>query len=381
MEYKQCVFNLLRVMHSGKSNQLMRKSIICLLTIISIATYGQGTEERVLYVVDSIPIIDDPEEGEGTLTETDIETLTVVTSKADIEKHGYKDLDKIIFVITKEYAKRPEELRKIPTVKLMQRKNGKWCLKDSQKPYTGPFIDYYYNGRKQGEGILKDGLLEGLRTVYYQNGMTSYYRNFVNGIENGESKEYFQNGKIHLEGAFKNGKDEGLWKEWYSTGQLKRETAFKSGEAIPTKEQEKFHKLLLNGIKMFREENYQGAVRTLDKAIELNPNYSDAYFHRGTAYFHDFKFDEAIKDYDKAIELEPLYMESLSNRAFARLRKYEFKNSRTLSKNQYVTVLATKDKVEIPKDEQEQICADLNKGYQLGDTKPMIVDAMKNYCR
>lgn len=100
--------------------------------------------------------------------------------------------------------------------------------------------------------------------------------------------------------------------------------------------------------------------------------YSDAYFHRGTAYFYDFKFDEAIKDYDKAIDREPLYMESLSNRAFARLRKYEFKNSRTLSKNQYVTVLASKEKVEIPKDEQEKICADLNKGHQLGDTKPMI---------
>ena len=131
---------------------------------------------------------------------------------------------------------------------------------------------------------------------------------------------------------------------------------------------------------MSREENYQGAVKTLDKAIELNPGYSDAYFHRGTAYFYQFKFDEAIKDYDKAIELEPLYMESLSNRAFARLRKYEFKDSRTLSKNQFVTVLASKDKVEIPKDEKEKICADLKKGYQLGNTKPMIVDAMKNYC-
>ena len=74
-------------------------------------------------------------------------------------------------------------------------------------------------------------------------------------------------------------------------------------------------------------------------------------------------------------------MESLSNRAFARLRKYEFKNSRTLSKGNGVTVLASKDKVEIPKDEQEKVCVDLNKGYQLGDTKPMIVDAMKNYCQ
>ena len=119
----------------------------------------------------------------------------------------------------------------------------------------------------------------------------------------------------------------------------------------------------------------------MDKAIELNPNYSDTYFHRGTAYLYDFKFDEAIRDYDKAIELEPLYMESLSNRAFARMRKYEFKNSRTLSKGNGVTVLASKDKVEMPEEEKEKVCSDLNAGYKLGDKKPMILEAIKKYCQ
>src|SRR5688572_10330732 len=109
----------------------MKNLLLCILTIISFATYGQGTEERVLYVVDSIPIINDPGEEEGTLMENEIETLTVVTNKVDIEKHGYKDLDKIIFIITKEYAKRSVELRSIPTVKQMEGKTGKWYLKGS----------------------------------------------------------------------------------------------------------------------------------------------------------------------------------------------------------------------------------------------------------
>jgi hypothetical protein len=73
-------------------------------------------------------------------------------------------------------------------------------------------------------------------------------------------------------------------------------------------------------------------------------------------------------------------MESLSNRAFARLRKYEFKDSRTLSKNSGVTVLAAKDKVEIPQEEKIKICSDLKKGLELGDNKPMILDALKKYC-
>lgn len=369
-------------MLSGQSSQLMRRLIFYFLTIISIATYGQGSEERVLYVVDSIAIIEDPGEEEGSVTESDIETLTVVTTKADIERFGYKELDKIIFIITKEYAKRPEELRKIPTTKKMERRNGQWHLSKSTIPYSGQFIDYFFNGKKQGDGTLKDGVLDGRRNVYYQNGNLSYYSYYVKGIETGESKEYFINGTLHQEGYFKNGKDDGLWKEWYSTGNLKRQTQFEEGKIIgATKEHDKFHKLLSNGIKMYKEENYQGAIKSYDKAIELNPKYSDTYFHRGTAYLYDFKFGEAIKDYDKAIELEPLYMEALSNRAFARLRKYEFKNSRTLSKSNGVTVVAAKDKVEIPKEEQDKICSDLNKGLQLGDNKPMILDAIKNYCK
>lgn len=351
------------------------------MTILTLTTYGQGAQERILYVVDSIAIIEDPDEEDGTLAETDIETLTVVTNKVEIEKHGHKDLDKIIFIITKEFAKRPDYIKKIPTTKQMERKDGKWYSKDSMVPYSGPFIDYYYNGKKQGEGILKEGLLEGIRTVYYQNGNKKYYRTYVNGVTNGETVDYFPEGQVHQKGNFKNGKNDGLWQDSYSGGQLKRQTQFKDGEPIMTEYEKKLQALFKKAMKMFDEYNYSGAAKTLDKAIELNPNFSDAYFHRGTAYFNDFKFDEAIRDYDKAIELEPLYMEALSNRAFARLRKYEFKNSRTLSKNSGVTVKAAKDKVDVPKEELEKICSDLAKGIQLGDNKAMILDAQKTYCQ
>jgi antitoxin component YwqK of YwqJK toxin-antitoxin module len=360
----------------------MKRLLLILLIFISFNDFGQQQDGKVLYVVDSIPVIEDPDPEEGTMTENDIETLTVVTNKSDIEKRGYKDIDKIIFIITKEYFKRPEELRKIPTTKKMKRINGKWYLGNSTTSYSGQFIDYFFNGRKQGDGTMKDGVLDGRRNVYFQNGNLSYYSHYVNGIETGESKEYFMNEKLHQEGSFKNGKDDGLWKEWYSTGQLKRQTEFKLGEVTnATKEDDKFHKLLSNGIEMSREEDYEGAIKSYNKALEINPRYSDAYFHRGTAYLYNFKFDESIKDYDKAIELEPLYMEALSNRAFSRIRKYEFGNSRTLSKNSGVTVLATKDNIEIPKEEQEKICADLKKGFELGDNKPMITDAIKKYCK
>jgi antitoxin component YwqK of YwqJK toxin-antitoxin module len=358
----------------------MKILLLCIFAIVSLQASGQGAEEGILYVIDSIPVIDDPDDGDGELIEADIETVNVVTNKETIARYGFKDLDKVIFIITKEYIRRPAEVKKIPTVRLMERKDGRWFLGDSPKPYTGPFVDYYLSGRKQGEGFLKDGLVEGVRTVFYENGGTKYGKSFVNGNEHGETKVFFPNGQLREHGSFSNGKQHGVWQVWYSTGQLKQTVKFNEGEPISTKEEDKFYKLVSNGVRLLKEENFPAAAKAFEKAIELNPGYSDIYFYRGTANLYAFKFDEALQDYDRAIELEPLYMEALSNRAFARLRKYEFKDSRMLSKSKGVAVFAGKNRVEIPSEEREKICADLKAGYELGNKKEMIVDAMKSYC-
>jgi tetratricopeptide (TPR) repeat protein len=155
---------------------------------------------------------------------------------------------------------------------------------------------------------------------------------------------------------------------------------FKNGDPVVSDDDKKTDAASKRALKMFREYNYQGAVKQWDKAIELRPGLSDLYFHRGTCYLYDFKFEEAIADYDKAIALEPLYMEALTNRAFARLRKYEFKDSRTLKNSGGVTVLAGKNNVEIPTDELAKICSDLTKGIELGDNNPMTLEARKKYC-
>jgi antitoxin component YwqK of YwqJK toxin-antitoxin module len=364
----------------NRFHKLMREIVLGLLTIISLTTFGQETEERILYVVDSIAIVEDPKEDECVLSENGIETITVVTNETDINKYGHKNIDKIIFIITKEFAKRPEEIRRVPTFKKMFKNGTKWCLEGTSIPYTGTFIDYYYNGKKYRDGFLKDGLLDGLRTIYYQDGKKKYYGYFFNGTKNGEYGEYFINGQLQQQGIFKEGKEEGLWKEWYSTGVLKKEVEYKNGKPILNKETEKLDKLFTNGLKAKEEGNYKGAVKFYDKAIELSPNFSDLYFHRSRAYLYDLQFDEAIADCDKAIEIEPLYMEAYSNRAFTRIRKYELGGSRVLSRNTEVTVLAGKSKTEIPPTEKDIICTDLRKGFELGDIQPMIKDAIKKYC-
>lgn len=362
----------------------MKKLILFLILLsISFIVKAQDTakNERILYIVDNVPILHDPGEEDGNLSQDDVDELTVITNKAKIEEMGYHNVDKILSITTKEYKKRPNELKRIPTTRTMENRDGVWYLINSDKPYSGPFIDYFYSGKKQGEGILEGGKVDGLRTIYREDGSKSFFRNYTNGVANGYSEEYFSNGKLKQKGTFKDGLDDGLWVDYYSTGAIKRQTFFKDTKPQFAKGEEKFYQLNTKGKELMKAEDYKSAIRKFNDAIEINSNYSDTYFYRGTAKLDDFDFDGAIADFDKAIGLEPLYMEAISNRAFARIRKYQFKNSRTLSSTNGVTIMAAKDNVDIPKDEKEKICADLNNSYALGDRKSMIIDAIKQFCQ
>jgi antitoxin component YwqK of YwqJK toxin-antitoxin module len=360
----------------------MRKLFLSFLILFFCgSSFAQTNQERILYIVDKIPVINPTEDDEEILNE-DIDNLEIITDSVKIKTLGYANkIDKIILVTTKAYLTRSAEDKLIPTTKVMVRKNGLWFEQNADTPYTGAFIDYFMNGKKQGEGMLKAGLIDGVRTVYYPNGNKRYFYTYTKGIENGPSEEYFTNGKLKQKGSFINEKETGLWQVFYSTGKIKRQSSFVNNKQDTPKEGVQFYTMLDKAIALMKDEDYKSAIKKLNDAEKLNPGYSDLYFYRGTAKLDNFDFDNAIIDLDKAIEIEPLYMEAISNRAFARLRKYEFKDSRTLTKNSEVTILAAKDKVNIPKDDLDKICADLKLGYDLGDHKQMIVDAITRYCK
>ncbi|MES2268091.1 MAG: toxin-antitoxin system YwqK family antitoxin [Bacteroidota bacterium] len=359
----------------------MNKIFLCFFLFVLSASCFAQTQERILFIVDGIPVIDDPKNDEQP-SNGDIDHIKIVTDTAQINEIGYKGkIDKIVYITTKAYLLRSDADKLIPSTKLMTRTNGLWQLNGSNTPYTGPFIDYFMNGSKEGEGTFKNGLIDGIRTVYFPNGNKRYFYTYANGIENGASEEYFRNGNLKQKGSFINKKEVGLWQIYYSTGKLKRESTFINNKQAISKEDEKFYAILDKGIILMREEEYDSAVKRLNDAEKLKQGYADLYFYRGTAKLDLLDFENALIDLNKAIEIEPLYMEAIANRAFTRLRKYQFKDSRTLSNNNQITVLAAKDKVLIPKDEQEKICADLNLAYSLGDDKKMILDAMKEYCK
>jgi tetratricopeptide (TPR) repeat protein len=63
--------------------------------------------------------------------------------------------------------------------------------------------------------------------------------------------------------------------------------------------------------------DYQNAIRSYDRAIEINPNYADAYYNRGLAYKNLKDYQNAIRSYDRAIEIDPNYANAYCNRGSA----------------------------------------------------------------
>lgn len=61
----------------------------------------------------------------------------------------------------------------------------------------------------------------------------------------------------------------------------------------------------------------QAAMDDFDKAIELRPDYAEAYANRGKIKIDREEYDGAIVDFDKAIELKPDLAEAYGNRGLA----------------------------------------------------------------
>lgn len=323
------------------------------LLLLACRSIGQNKEGNIIYIVDSIPVIDDPTP-ENNIIETDIADVTVIKNRDTLKLLGHEEFDGAIYIFTKEYRSRSETLKQIPSSRQMERKNGVWYFKDS--PYSGQFIDYYYSGRKQGEGTFKDGKVNGPRKTYYQNGNLSMERTYTDGIENGFEKEYYEDGSLKQKGEFVNGKEEGVWEMYFPNGQVKQRSSFKAGKMegetsvfystgkvlavettkngkiTPDKRLEKVNQAMNKGHASSQEGDYKAAIKHYSRAIDLDSTFAEAYFSRGTAKLNDFQFDEAILDFDKTLQFEPYYDKALANRAFARIRKHQFGNSRQLSK-------------------------------------------------
>ncbi|MEA5467897.1 CHAT domain-containing tetratricopeptide repeat protein [Spirulina sp. 06S082] len=71
------------------------------------------------------------------------------------------------------------------------------------------------------------------------------------------------------------------------------------------------------GRDLYNAGDIQGALSCFEQAIEIQPNFHNAYNGRGTALNEMGRYEEAIADYNKAIEIQPNYHDAYNNRGLA----------------------------------------------------------------
>lgn len=64
---------------------------------------------------------------------------------------------------------------------------------------------------------------------------------------------------------------------------------------------------------LLRYSDFKKAEETLTQAIKYDKNNFEAYYYRGCAKVNAMKYSEAIEDFEKAIELKPDYADAYFN--------------------------------------------------------------------
>ena len=115
------------------------------------------------------------------------------------------------------------------------------------------------------------------------------------------------------------------WKNLYQNATSDSEREKAAGEMKTNVEKFNATQYFERGNRFYYAGKYSKAVDDFSKAIQLDPNYADAYNNRGVAYYDLKKYDEAIRDYNYAIQFDPNNKQAYYNRgnAYDDLGKYD----------------------------------------------------------
>jgi tetratricopeptide (TPR) repeat protein len=75
------------------------------------------------------------------------------------------------------------------------------------------------------------------------------------------------------------------------------------------------------GSEFLEKEKYNEAIACYTKAIELNPNFADAYYGRGNAFYCLEKYETALECFEQAVTLYPDFVDVYLNLGSAYLKK------------------------------------------------------------
>ncbi len=109
-------------------------------------------------------------------------------------------------------------------------KKGKYLDPKSGKPFFGVIKENNAENRLISETSIKDGLLDGNTTIYYNSGTKKEVRGYSKGKKEGIWKTWNEAGVQTAEAGFKNGLKDGNWFIWDDTGVKRYEMFYEKGE-------------------------------------------------------------------------------------------------------------------------------------------------------
>lgn len=81
------------------------------------------------------------------------------------------------------------------------------------------------------------------------------------------------------------------------------------------------------GVRLLKIARYNQAIMSFDRAIQLRPNFADAYLLRGKAYVADAQTDRSLRDFSKVIALRPEDPRPLLERGMAYLEMKDLQSA------------------------------------------------------
>jgi len=137
------------------------------------------------------------------------------------------------FELTDEYSTDIWRRKKNPVnLRNLVKKEGIYYTKDTNKPYSGPYVLGSVGGDvPKFEGNIKEGLMDGSYISRNDVGQKIGEGIYENGVQLIYTvTAYHENGHHSSKANYnKNGKLEGIATEWYNTGQKKGEWTYKDG--------------------------------------------------------------------------------------------------------------------------------------------------------
>lgn len=389
-----------------KCSQMKKNIIFSLVCLLSCATaVAQPPNQKMLFVIDSVPLLTDPEEWNQVLEE-DIADFAVLRNRDSLKLLGWEQLDGITYIFTKEYRKRPDSIKRIPGLKQMKMLDGAWNLHGS--PYSGKYIDYYNSGRIQNEGTLVNGKLDGELIVYFKNGSKKSVSNYKDGVLHGAWNNYYTNGAFmqsreYADGKLKtwgivyfiNGQIESEVKPkretpydtaftYYSTGKVKQMRLIRNKVVVPDKKADDVNYYTTKFYQSINAGDIKEANKSFFRIWRIDSTSSDSHFKEGLLMMKEFRFAEAIAEFDRALSTEPLMREALVHRALARIKKHKYPAAKALPKDYKEGLLTLNDIISIADSEKEKICKDLQQAKYVDSGEYYVMKIMPsvilNYC-